>query len=84
MYSNMIVSYAALHKLDSAQVYFAHYNATSDSSWYLKAGTVKTKDLTEEANILGQDPLRFYFIYALLLMAVSAITWFVARKKYSR
>lgn len=85
MYSNMIVSYAALQEHDSVEVYFAHYNTTADSSWYLKAGAVNTQNLIAGESVAKRkDSMMLYFIYVLLLIAVSVATWFVARKKYSR
>lgn len=84
-YSNMIVSYSALHQFDSVQVYFAHYNATADSSWYLKVNPDKKKQLTNEETALElENPMRFYFIYGLMLLAMAAAGWIASRYWYRK
>lgn len=85
MYANMIMSYAAIHQFDSVQVYFAHYNSTADSSWYLKVNPVKMKTLTDEG-ITPESayPMRFYFIYGLMLLAIAGAGWIGARYWYRK
>ncbi len=85
MYANMIMSYAALHQFDSVQVYFAHYNSTSDSSWYLKVNPDKKKQLTNERITSESEfPMRTYFIYGLMLLAMAAAGWIASRYWYRK
>jgi tetratricopeptide (TPR) repeat protein len=84
-YANMIMSYAALHQFDSVQVYFAHYNSTADSSWYLKINPAKVKPLDEEGAIPeSASTMRFYFIYGLILLAIAAAGWIASRYWYRK
>ena len=87
MYANMIMSYAAIHQFDSVQVYFAHYNSTSDSTWYLKANegsdnTLLTNEREEEEE--SELGYWFYLIYGLLLLFVAVMVWAMAKRRFTQ